>query len=546
MIITNQDKLVRAIVDKLFDMGKNPLYLLTKVGGGNHGTFRNNFLKRQGKYEKSYLKVLIPLFKSIAEEVKGKVKRNPNNPKLWTFNIKDRKKQLKTVEKKMIDEVLFKEGQIGIDIVFDKPEQFPQAKNAAEIGISFDIKDERAMQAAIDRTNRISTVLDTYNEKLRMNIMYGINEGLAMEKIAATIVDFVENRSITTSLMIARTETIWASNAGAEFGYMQSGVVEGKMWLGGQVGICDICADMEGLTAPLGGSFDVSAIMDKYGITFDYTAGEMPFPPLHPNCRCTIIPITKMYSGVGKPTKLEGILQSGRATSSTKEGFASGVNTTKRVTIRGNGEVAFKPIEGEQQFLLNIIGKNGTMADRERLAYTISKEMGLKNVPTTVLRKIENQLGSAQHWIDDATVAGNLKVSDMSTYMRMKGDYHQAKMNIFDALIYNSDRHSGNYLIGEKSFFYIDNGASLPSKLAKSMDAWKQSQLQQMNYKVNHYLKKADVREYITAIKKVRKSEVITKEFINAGLADEYKYMIDRADILIDELGKALKYVEGI
>ena len=109
MNIINQDKLAQTIVDRLFK-GKNPLYLLTKVGGGNYGTFRNNFLKRQGKYENAYIKVLMPLFKSIAEEVKGKIRRHPNNPKLWTFNIKNRKKQLETVEKKMIDEVLPKEG----------------------------------------------------------------------------------------------------------------------------------------------------------------------------------------------------------------------------------------------------------------------------------------------------------------------------------------------------------------------------------------------------------------------------------------------------
>lgn len=546
MIIINQEKLVQAVCDKLFGMGKNPFYLLTKAGGGNHGTFRNNFLRRQGKYENAYMKVLFPLFKSLAEEVKAKIKKYPDSPKLWTFNVGKRKKQLEKLEKRMISEVLPEEGQIALDIVFDNPDQFPQAKKDAEIGISFDIVDERAMQAAIDRTNKIGSVLETYNESLRMNIMFGINEGLAMEKIAATIVDYVENRSVATSLMIARTETIYASNAGAEFGYMQSGVVEGKMWLGGQAGICDICADMENLTAPLGSSFDVSHIMDKYGINFDYSAGQMPFPPLHPNCRCTIVPITKMYSAATKPTKLEGILQTGRATGSKVEGVPRGVNDIRKVRIEGNEEVAFKPVDGEAQFLLNIIGKKGTLADRERLAYTVSKEMGIKNVPTTVLRKIDDKLGSAMHWIDDATVAGDLKYSDMSVYMRKNYKKLEAKMNVFDSLIYNSDRHTGNYLIGKKDFIYIDNGASLPSKLAKSMDAWEQSQLIGMKHQVKSYLNKPEVREFITGIESVKKSKVIAKEFINAGLVDEYKYMLNRADTIVKELKKALKYVEGI
>ena len=67
-----------------------------------------------------------------------------------------------------------------------------------------------------------------------------------------------------------------------------------------------------------------------------------------------------------------------------------------------------------------------------------------------------------------------------------------------------------------------------------------------MKVRVRNYFKKSDVKEYIASIKKIKKSEAVTKEFIGAGLAEEYKYMIDRADILIDELQKMLKYVEGI
>ena len=288
MSIPNEDKLVQAIV-RLFD-GKNPLYLFTKVGGGNYGAFRRNFQRRQVAYEKSYLKILLPLFKSIAEEVKKHIKDHPENPKFWTFNVNRRKTQLKTLEKKMIEFVYPFEGQYGLDLVLREPGKFTKD---AEVEMSFDITDVRAIEQAEKRTNKIASVVGNYDKDLRNAIGHGIEEGLSMPKIAESIVQYVEGKSVTTSLMVARTETIWASNASAEMGYLQSGVVEGKQWLGGQAGICPICEEMDGMTAPLGGSFDVSAIIDKYGINFDYTEGSMPFPPLHPNCRCTIVPIIK-------------------------------------------------------------------------------------------------------------------------------------------------------------------------------------------------------------------------------------------------------------
>ena len=295
MIIANEDKLVEAVVE-LFQ-GKIPLRLITNAGGGNIGTFKREWLKRTAKYEKDYLKVVLPLLKSIAEEVKKNVRNHPNNPKFWTFNVSKRKRELIVSEAKMIAKIYPLEGQMALNLVLEKPEEFAKAETF--IGISFDIEDERAIEQATKRANKIGSVAGNLHNDLHKKIASGIKEGLPMEEIAKTIVNYVELRSVSTALMVARTETIWASNAGAEMGYTQSGVVEGKQWLGGQSGICDICLDMDGMTAPLGGSFDVSAIMDKYGITFDYTEGAMPFPPLHPNCRCTIVPITKI-AGIGK------------------------------------------------------------------------------------------------------------------------------------------------------------------------------------------------------------------------------------------------------
>jgi len=77
--------------------------------------------------------------------------------------------------------------------------------------------------------------------------------------------------------MIARTETIGASNQGALQSYKQSGVVEKKEWLV-SAGACEICLDIEaegaiGLHESFSGGYDT--------------------PPAHPNCRCAILPVIK-------------------------------------------------------------------------------------------------------------------------------------------------------------------------------------------------------------------------------------------------------------
>jgi len=84
---------------------------------------------------------------------------------------------------------------------------------------------------------------------------------------------------------------------------MQSGVVEGKKWLTAiDERTCDPCTDMDNMTAPLGQptwekeGLDIGDVQGEYGLDFDYTEGEMPHPPLHPRCRCTITPIVKVIT----------------------------------------------------------------------------------------------------------------------------------------------------------------------------------------------------------------------------------------------------------
>ena len=102
------------------------------------------------------------------------------------------------------------------------------------------------------------------------------------------------------AFMIARTESAMAENYSDVVAWEQTGVVESKQWFTAEdEHVCGFCHEMDGVTITLKQSFfdkgDVMMFEDKNGkpheMMLDFrTIGE---PPLHPNCRCVLLPILK-------------------------------------------------------------------------------------------------------------------------------------------------------------------------------------------------------------------------------------------------------------
>jgi SPP1 gp7 family putative phage head morphogenesis protein len=89
--------------------------------------------------------------------------------------------------------------------------------------------------------------------------------------------------SMDRANLIARTTSIYAANAGAVQGYADAGVEAGE-WMATEDDLtCEACAEMDGEEVELGASFDIPSSTSS---PFD-----IPHPPLHPYCRCTILPV---------------------------------------------------------------------------------------------------------------------------------------------------------------------------------------------------------------------------------------------------------------
>ena len=125
----------------------------------------------------------------------------------------------------------------------------------------------------------------------------GIEGGESVTKIRKRLTGYFEGDDIRQRTeLIARTETNWAYNEGAVDGYKQSGVVKAKEWLTAQDDrLCEFCEPMNGKIV------DVDKSWFKTGEEFEGNEGgvlsfsyeDVGHPPLHPRCRCTIIPVLK-------------------------------------------------------------------------------------------------------------------------------------------------------------------------------------------------------------------------------------------------------------
>lgn len=132
----------------------------------------------------------------------------------------------------------------------------------------------KAIEYSEERAAELVTkVSDSTKEFLRSDITQALEGGLSNDDLA----DLLEDNyafSADRAMVIARTETAYADVAGNLNAYAESGLVDSKQWITGE-GCCDECQELDGEIVPLNEQF--SAGVDA--------------APLHPNCRCDILPI---------------------------------------------------------------------------------------------------------------------------------------------------------------------------------------------------------------------------------------------------------------
>lgn len=165
---------------------------------------------------------------------------------------------------------------------------------AAELNFNLDIQDERIL-AAIQRqqfkfANKVS---NTSADKIKVVLEESIKEGKSIEGTVMALEELSKQFGAVRAEMIARTETVRAANEGARHGYKSAGVEKLMYSAILDDKTSDICHDLNGKVVSINEPFfsgDVYITQDGNKIDTSYDGG-VPYPPAHPNCRSTIIPI---------------------------------------------------------------------------------------------------------------------------------------------------------------------------------------------------------------------------------------------------------------
>lgn len=146
-------------------------------------------------------------------------------------------------------------------------------------------------------TSKMAHLFNTETqEKLAASLAEGIGEGEALGDLKKRVNDFYDTTEGYRTMRLARTETLKVSNNATAWAYKQTGYVKAKEWYTNP-GACEICDSLNGKTAGLEEEFA------KLGSNIEYTDNEgntqtyavdyddIENPPVHPNCRCTIVPV---------------------------------------------------------------------------------------------------------------------------------------------------------------------------------------------------------------------------------------------------------------
>lgn len=166
---------------------------------------------------------------------------------------------------------------------------------------SFDPYTETIQNFLKNNSLKVAKGVNAETEKqIRATLAQGIRENETVQELSARIMQVFGTASTYRAYMIAQTESAMAENYADVQAWTQTGVVIAKEWYTARdENVCGFCHDMDKKVIPLDESFfekgDITEFIDGKGnahaMTLDYrTIGE---PPLHPNCRCVLLPILK-------------------------------------------------------------------------------------------------------------------------------------------------------------------------------------------------------------------------------------------------------------
>lgn len=249
--------------------------------------FRLRLMRNQTIYERRYKSKFLPILKKQRKEALYNLEAHAS---AWTA-----KAQLKLFDDAAADNEMLEaiepvltglgedQGALAMLFAGDEEHEFRLTANYKKY----------IQRSTLKMAKRFN---DETLEKLNDTLSEGIQAGEALDKLRKRVDEVYDGAERYRTLRVARTETLKASNSATTEAYRQTGYVTGKQWYVNP-GACPECEEFDGKTIGLDDNFVEQGASytftdengDEQTKTNDYDTIEEP--PLHPNCRCTVVPV---------------------------------------------------------------------------------------------------------------------------------------------------------------------------------------------------------------------------------------------------------------
>ncbi|KKN71751.1 hypothetical protein LCGC14_0418170 [marine sediment metagenome] len=166
--------------------------------------------------------------------------------------------------------------------------------------LSIDLKNPKAEQFIEENAGRLIKDIDeTTRNQLGKALATGLDEAEGVAQLKERVRAVFDKASDSRAELIARTEVVKASNFASQEAWRQTGVVEAKQWFtAGDDRVDPLCMKLDGKVASLNENFfeggDTFTVVDPdEGRSSIKIVDDVPVPPLHPGCRCVLLPVLK-------------------------------------------------------------------------------------------------------------------------------------------------------------------------------------------------------------------------------------------------------------
>lgn len=261
---------------RLRDMSMNA-DIFEKVGKGKQDSRQ----KRAKKFEKKYEATSMKLFNDQTERAIANLEKELD------------RKDWKGKQLNLLDEDL--EIEITIDLFTPLMNSLVETEGQAAFDMlklddEFDVSSPDIQKFIKANVKKFAgSITETSSRELRAIIASGVEQNESINQLKDRIENY-SGFSETRATMIALTEVSRGQNKSELEAWDESGVVKAMIWYTAlDERVDDECGLLHGKEIDLGDNFLTLDEMAAQGVS-DYD-GAIDSPPLHPNCRCVLIPV---------------------------------------------------------------------------------------------------------------------------------------------------------------------------------------------------------------------------------------------------------------